>query len=59
MFCAIMSNTCGKFVSAMNAGSNPCCSAASVRAIPESAEFCCSQLSTSRISCGLVAAVVI
>lgn len=59
MFCAIMSSTCGKFTNAMNAGSNPCCCAASVSALPCSPEFALSQLSTSRICCGLVDAVMI
>jgi len=59
MFSAIIVTTCGKFTSAMNAGSNPAACAASVSAVPVRSGFCISQLSTSRISCGSVLAVVI
>jgi len=59
MFSAIISITDGKFTSAMNAGSKPCCCAASVNAVPLSPLFVSSQLSTSRISCGFDDAVVI
>ena len=59
MFSAIISSTSGKFTRATNAASKPCLSAASVSAVPCSPEFCCSQLETSRISCGFVEAVVI
>jgi hypothetical protein len=58
-FSAIMLSTSGKFTSAINAASNPCASAASVRAVPCSPGFCCSQFETSRISWGFVDAVVI
>jgi hypothetical protein len=59
MFSAIISITEGKLVSAIRAGSKPCCCAASVNAVPLRLLFTASQLTTSKISWGFVEAVVI